>query len=137
MAAAVIDEVGEGLKWMRDPTRGGLATVMNELSQQRRARIELIETAVPVSGPVMDAAEILGLDPLYFASEGRLVFVVAPHAREAALRALRDKGGCPQALAIGRVLETDIDQPLVEMHTELGGRRILRYLSADQQPRIC
>jgi hydrogenase expression/formation protein HypE len=136
-AGAVIDKLGEDLKWMRDPTRGGLATVVNELSRQRGAEIEIVETEVPISGPVTDAADILGLDPYYLACEGRLVFVVAPHVAEDALDALRDKGGCPDAREIGRVIRTEADHPLVVLRTELGGRRVLRYLAADQQPRIC
>jgi hydrogenase expression/formation protein HypE len=136
-AGAVMNKLGEKLKWMRDPTRGGLATVLNELSRQRRAEIEIVETQVPISGPVTDAADILGLDPYYLACEGRLVFVVAPDAVEAALKALRDEGGCPEAREIGRVIQTGADHPLVVLRTELGGRRVLRHLAADQQPRIC
>lgn len=136
-ASAVIEAVGRDLKWMRDPTRGGLATVLNELSRQRRARIEIIESAVPVTKEVMDASDILGLDPLYLACEGRLVFVVSADAADDAVRALREDGGCPRAAGIGSVLSTEAEQPIVECRTELGGRRILRYLAADQQPRIC
>ncbi len=136
-AAAVIETVGPGLRWMRDPTRGGLATVLNELASQIGARVEATESAIPISPAVRDAADILGLDPLYLACEGRLVFVVAPESAEETVEALRKRGGCPDAVAIGRVVEVGTERPRVELKTEFGGRRILRYLAADQQPRIC
>ncbi len=136
-AAAVIGAVGQELRWMRDPTRGGLATVLNELASQIGASVEIVQSAVPVSPAVRDTADILGLDPLYLACEGRLVLVVSAQSADEAVAALQERGGCPQAIAVGRVNETGSARPRVELLTEFGGRRILRYLTADQQPRIC
>lgn len=136
-AAAVIDKIGGNLRWMRDPTRGGLATVLNELAAQIGARIEATESAIPISPAVRDAADILGLDPLYLACEGRLLLVVAPESADETVEILRNQGDCPEAVAIGKVIEVGSTRPRVELKTEFGGRRILRYLAADQQPRIC
>jgi hydrogenase expression/formation protein HypE len=122
--------LGEGLRWMRDPTRGGLATALNELAAQSALAVRLTEEALPVRPPVVAACEILGIDPLYVANEGKLVAVVAPAAVPAALAALG-----PAARAVGEVRTDEL--PLVLAETPFGGSRIVDMLVGDPLPRIC
>jgi hydrogenase expression/formation protein HypE len=123
------------LRWMRDPTRGGLATALNELSAQSGLAVRLRETALPVRPPVFAACEILGIDPLYVANEGKLVAVVAPDVAGEALAALRAHPLGTDAVEIG-VIE---DEPhgMVVLDTALGGSRIVDLLVGDPLPRIC
>ena len=121
-----------GVRFMRDPTRGGLATVANELTRMRGLGIRLDENEIPIRDPVNAVCEVLGLDPLYLACEGRIVAVVAPDRAEAAIAALSDIA--PDAAIIGRIEETP--GPVV-MQTGLGGERILDELEDDPLPRIC
>lgn len=121
-----------GLRFMRDPTRGGLATVANEIARASGHCVRLTEGAIPVSDPVQSVCEILGYDPLYLACEGRIVAVVADAVAEAAMTALRDAGGTPAL--IGEIT-TDLAQ--VTLRTELGGERVLEELEEDPLPRIC
>jgi len=120
---------------LRDPTRGGLATTLNELAGRSRAGIEVEETAVPVREAVRGACELLGLDPLYVANEGKLVAIVAPEAAEAALAALRTQKVGREAAAIGRVTEAHPGR--VVLRTVLGARRVVDMLTGEQLPRIC
>jgi hydrogenase expression/formation protein HypE len=136
-AAGLLKALGPGVKWMRDPTRGGLATALNELAVSRRATIEVDEAAVPVQGVVRDAAEILGLDPFYLACEGRFVAVVAESLAGNAVAALRAFPEGSDCRIIGSVASADNGRSQVVLRTRFGSRRILRYLAADQQPRIC
>jgi hydrogenase expression/formation protein HypE len=136
-AGGLIAEFGKAVKWMRDPTRGGLATVLNELAVAAGAAIEINEEQVPVEGAVADGADILGLDPLYMACEGRLVAVVDAAVAEAAVRKLRKESAGAGSAAIGAVTGIGRADPQVQLNTKYGNRRILRYLAADQQPRIC
>jgi len=106
------------VRCLRDPTRGGLATTLNELAGRSRAGIEIDETAVPVSEAVRAACELLGLDPLYVANEGKLVAIVAPEAAEAALVALCSHEHGRQAVVIGQV--TDTHPARVVLRTALG-----------------
>jgi hydrogenase expression/formation protein HypE len=123
-------ELGPRLRWMRDPTRGGLATALNELASATGLAVRLDEKAIPVSAEVAGAAEILGIDPLYVANEGKLVAVVAPDAADEALRRL---GG--DAAIVG---ELEPEPPgLVLLDTALGGSRIVDMLVGDPLPRIC
>ena len=135
-AGILVEKLGSAVKWMRDPTRGGLATVLNELCQERGAEVEVEETAVPFDETVKAAAEVLGLDPLYLACEGRFVAVVDGGRAEEAVRELRLEGGCEAASIIGTIASVDSAVRVV-LSTEFGSRRILRYLASDQQPRIC
>ena len=134
LAAALLAAVPE-TRVLRDPTRGGVATTLNEFVEGTALGIELREEAVPVRPAVRSACELLGLDPLYCANEGKLLAVVPAEKAEAALAALR---ACPEgaeAACIGAVTG-DCPGKLV-MRTPLGGRRVLQKLSGAQLPRIC
>ncbi|MGR9053402.1 MAG: hydrogenase expression/formation protein HypE [Gammaproteobacteria bacterium] len=122
-----------GLRFMRDPTRGGIATVMNEIARATEHTVRLHETAVPVHEQVRTVAGMLGYDPYYMACEGRVVAVVDTASAEPALDALH-RAGCADAAVIGRI-ESGRAQVLLE--TELGGERILEELEDDPLPRIC
>jgi hydrogenase expression/formation protein HypE len=125
----------DGVRCLRDPTRGGVATVLNELARASGVAIVVEEAAVPVRPEVRGAAEILGIDPLYVACEGRLVAVVAPEDADAALAALRGHPLGAGAAVVGRV---KADPPaLVMLRTEFGGTRIVDLLIGDPLPRIC
>ena len=120
---------------LRDPTRGGLATALNELAAQSGVGLEIEETAVPVCETVRGACELLGLDPLYVANEGKLVAIVTPEAAESALAALRAHEHGREAALIGRVTE---DHPgRVVLRTALGARRVVDMLVGELLPRIC
>ena len=126
---------GAQVRVLRDPTRGGVATTLCEFVEGSALGIELEESAVPVRGEVKSACELLGLDPLYCANEGKLLCVTAPEDAERVLAAMR---ACPEgknAARIGRV--TDGSPGKVTIRTPLGGRRILQKLSGAQLPRIC
>lgn len=124
-----------GLRLMRDATRGGVATVLNEVACASQVAIEIDEAATPVREEVKGFCEILGLDPLYLANEGRIVAVVPPGEEKAALKAMRAHPLGAAACAIGRVLEGEAGR--VTMHTVFGGRRIVDMLTGEQLPRIC
>jgi hydrogenase expression/formation protein HypE len=124
-----------GTRWMRDPTRGGVATVCNELAREAEVSIVLQESAIPVTNAVNGACEILGIDALYVANEGKLVAVVPPEQAEAALAALRANPLGADAQVIGEVRE---DPPgIVVLNTSFGGNRIVDMLVGDPLPRIC
>jgi hydrogenase expression/formation protein HypE len=133
--AAALLELGDGLRWMRDPTRGGLATALNELAGETGLAVRLDEDALPVRPAVAGACEILGIDPLYVANEGKLAAVVAAEAADAALTALRAHSLGEDAAVVGEV----VDEPegLVLLETSLGGTRIVDMLVGDPLPRIC
>ena len=120
---------------MRDPTRGGLATTLNEIAGQSRAGMRLREAAIPVTETVQSACELLGLDPLYVANEGKLVAVVAADAAGTLLAALRGHPLGRSASLIGTVVEDEQAQVILE--TAVGGTRIVDILSGDPLPRIC
>jgi hydrogenase expression/formation protein HypE len=124
-----------GMHAMRDPTRGGVGAALNEIAQQSSVGIEIDEAEIPVRAPVEAACELLGLDPLYVANEGRLLAICPPTAADAALRALRAHPLGAGAAVIGRVIEDP--RRFVQMRTRLGGRRIVDWLHGDQLPRIC
>jgi len=124
-----------GTRWFRDPTRGGVASALNELVTSNGLTVELDEAALPVSPPVAGACEILGLDPLYVANEGKAIAVVAPECAAAALDAMRSHPLGREAAVIGEV----VDEPpgLVVLRTPFGGTRIVDLLVGDPLPRIC
>ncbi len=122
-----------GLRFMRDPTRGGVATVMHEIAQSANVTIRLQQTAIPVCDPVQSVCDILGYDPLYLASEGRVVAVIAPDSAEQAINNLHQLGYSDAAI-IGSIQQGD---KMVILETELGGERILEELEDDPLPRIC
>jgi len=120
---------------MRDATRGGVATILNEIAAAAGVAMVVDENAVPVRDEVRGACEILGIDPLYAACEGRLVAIVAGDAAETALRAMRTHPLGREAAIIGSVRE---DPPgLVLLKTQFGGTRIVDLLVGDPLPRIC
>jgi hydrogenase expression/formation protein HypE len=133
--AAALLLLGSSLRWMRDPTRGGLATALNELADQASFSIRLEERALPLRREVVGACEILGIDPLYVANEGKLVAVVAPEVADEALELVRSLPLGGEAALVGTVA----DEPagLVVMETQLGGSRIVDMLVGDPLPRIC
>lgn len=125
----------KGVRVLRDPTRGGLATTLNEFVEGGALGIELEESAIPVNGAVSAVCAMLGLDPLYCANEGKLIAIVAPEEKDAALAALRSTPEGANAVCIGTV--TGKHPGKVVANTLLGGGRILQKLTGAQLPRIC
>jgi hydrogenase expression/formation protein HypE len=126
---------GADIRCLRDPTRGGLATTLNEIARQSKVGVMLQEAAIPVKREVAAACEFLGLDPLYVANEGKLIAIVAEVDAERVLAAMRAHPlGC-NAARIGTVIADD--HRFVQMTTSLGGRRIVDWLTGEQLPRIC
>jgi hydrogenase expression/formation protein HypE len=121
--------------WLRDPTRGGLGTIANELARDTNLAVVLDETALPVSPVVAGACDLLGIDPLYVANEGKLVAVVAPEEAEAALSALRSHRLGANAAIIGEIRPDP--EGIVVLRTGFGGTRIVDMLVGDPLPRIC
>jgi hydrogenase expression/formation protein HypE len=131
----LLDALGDQLHCLRDATRGGVASVLNELARASGVSMVVREADVPVSPVVGAAAELLGIDPMYIANEGRLVAFVAPEATDAALAALRAVPGSEHAAAIG---EARAEPPgMVMVQTAFGGRRVMDQLVGDPLPRIC
>lgn len=120
---------------MRDATRGGVATVLNEFAESSRVAIRLNETALPLREEVKGACEILGLDPLYLANEGKLVAVVPREKADEVLAAMRAHPAGEHAAIIGEV--TEAPAGIVVLHTAFGGQRIVDMLVGEQLPRIC
>jgi hydrogenase expression/formation protein HypE len=134
LVAEMLKVTGE-IRCMRDPTRGGLASALNEIADQSLVGIELEESAIPVREEVRGACEILGLDPLYAANEGKLIAIVAPEAEQAVLQAMLGHTLGREAQAIGTVRRDH--SGLVTMRTVLGTTRVVDMLAGDQLPRIC
>jgi len=128
-------KAGPNIHCLRDPTRGGLATSLNELAKQSKVSIRIEEEKVPVREEVMAACEMLGFDPLYVANEGKLVAIVPPDDAEKILKAMQKNGYGKSAAVIG---EVGSDKPgRVVMETALGASRIVDMLAGDLLPRIC
>jgi hydrogenase expression/formation protein HypE len=132
--AAALLELG-GVRWMRDPTRGGLATALNELAEQTGLAIALDEASLPLRPEVVGACEILGIDPLYVANEGKLAAVVAPDRADQALAVLRLHPLGAEAAIVGEVRAEPAGMVLLD--TAFGGSRIVDMLVGDPLPRIC
>jgi len=126
---------GGGLRFMRDPTRGGVGTVLNELARDSGYGVAVWEEMLPIRDVVHGACEILGLDPLYVANEGKLLAVVAPEVADVAVEALRGVAGGEDAAVIGEVRAEPAR--MVLMHTQFGGARMIDMLVGDPLPRIC
>ncbi len=120
---------------LRDPTRGGLATTLNEICQQSGVGMKLNESAIPVKPQVHAACELLGLDPLYIANEGKLICICPMEQAEALLVAMQTHPLGQQASIIGEVIADD--HGFVQMQTSFGGSRIVDWLTGEQLPRIC
>ena len=134
LVAAML-QVTHDFRCFRDPTRGGLSSACNEIAAQSRVGMMLEESAIPVREEVKGACELLGLDPLYVANEGKLIAIVDPTAAEAVVDAMRRHPLGRQAQIIGTVAEAG--PGLVTMRTSLGTTRIVDMLAGDQLPRIC
>jgi hydrogenase expression/formation protein HypE len=135
VADALLEEAGPALRCMRDATRGGVASVLNELARSSQVAMLVRESAVPLDPAVAGASEILGIDPMYVANEGKLVAFVAPERADGALAALRSVPGCERAAEIGEVRTAPPGMVLVE--TSFGGKRVMDQLVGDPLPRIC
>ena len=136
LTAALVEQLGPAVRFMRDPTRGGLATTLVELASAAGKDIEMQEAAIPVNTTAYAAAEMLGLDLLTVANEGKLAAVVSSDAAEQAVEILACHQIARRAAVIGTVGRA-ADSPLVEMVTRVGGRRILQMPYGEQLPRIC
>jgi hydrogenase expression/formation protein HypE len=135
LVAVVLDACGDAVHVLRDPTRGGVSSAVNEIAQSARAGIRLDEAAIPIGEEVRGACEILGLDPLYVANEGKCLAIVAPEAAGAALAAMRAHPLGRRAAIVGEVVG---DHPgRVFMESRIGGNRVVDMLSGEQLPRIC
>jgi hydrogenase expression/formation protein HypE len=134
-ASALLDAAGGGLRCMRDATRGGVASALNELARASQVSMQVREAEVPVRPQVSGAAELLGIDPMYVANEGVLVAIVAPEVADQALASLRAVPECGEAVEIGEVRTEPPGMVLVE--TAFGGRRVMDLLAGDPLPRIC
>jgi hydrogenase expression/formation protein HypE len=132
---ALVREAGAGVRWMRDPTRGGVATSLNELARDSGLGIVLREEKIPVRDSVRGACELLGLDPLHIANEGQFLAVLSPEHANAALNALHAIPGGETAVVIGEVREQPSSAVLVT--TLYGGSRLVDMLVGDPLPRIC
>jgi len=135
LAGALFENV-PGIKFMRDPTRGGLAAALNEIAEGSGQSVSISETDLPVSPAVQAAADMLGFDVLNIANEGKFVTVVSPDAAEPCLRICRDHPLGKDAAIIGEVVQTR-DAPLVELTTRIGGARIVQTPYGRELPRIC
>jgi hydrogenase expression/formation protein HypE len=135
LVAEMVRVAGGSLRLLRDPTRGGLATTLNEIAQHSKVGFLIEESAIPVRPEVAAACELLGLDPLYVANEGKLVAIVAPEAAEIVLAAMRAHPLGRDAVLVGKAVADD--QFFVQMKTSFGGGRIVDWLAGEQLPRIC
>lgn len=124
----------KGLHFMRDPTRGGLATVAHEIAVASNLRVRLFEEKIPVRETVASVCEILGYDPYYLACEGRVVAIVSEQDAKPMLSALKSQPNAADVAIIGQIEQ---GEAIVVLHTELGGERILQELEDDPLPRIC
>ncbi|MGB3850841.1 MAG: hydrogenase expression/formation protein HypE [Tunicatimonas sp.] len=131
----LLDAFGTDVHLLRDPTRGGVATVLNEIARDRRVGIDLVQSGIAVDEPVAGACEILGLDPLYVANEGVFLAVVAAGVHQEVVDHLQTVGGQPQAAYLGEVTAEHSRQ--VVLTSGIGGRRVVNMLVGEQLPRIC
>jgi hydrogenase expression/formation protein HypE len=128
-------EASSAIRVLRDPTRGGVASALNEIASKSRVGIRIRETSIPVREDVRGACEILGLDPLYVANEGKLIAFVPPGDAHRVLEVMREHPDGRQAVVIGEVVS---EHPsVVVMQTRVGGSRVVDMLSGEQLPRIC
>jgi hydrogenase expression/formation protein HypE len=135
LVAAILERGGEQVHVLRDPTRGGVASALNEIAAQAQVGIRLEEASIPVWEEVRGACEILGFDPLYVANEGKCLAIVAAEVAEAVLEAMRNHPLASEAAVIGEVVDENPGRVL--LRSRIGGLRILDMLSGEQLPRIC
>ncbi|WP_044896548.1 hydrogenase expression/formation protein HypE [Bacillus alveayuensis] len=133
--STLIDVAAPGLRWLRDPTRGGVATALNELARDAKIAVVLDDEEIPVRPAVRGACEILGLDPLHIANEGQFLVIVSPEYAEIALEALKKVPGGEEARRIGEIQKEP--KRAVLARSRYGGTRIIDMLVGDPLPRIC
>jgi len=131
----ILDEFGAHIHLLRDPTRGGVATVLNEIGRDSRLGINLWQRNIPVLDDVAGACELLGLDPLYVANEGVFIAIVAADVAEAVVALLRQYSFCERAAVVGEVVAQHPRQ--VVLTSTIGGKRVVNMLVGEQLPRIC
>ena len=131
----LLDSIGSGMHFLRDPTRGGVATTLNEIAQKSGLGIDLDQTKIRVHEQVEGACEMLGLDPLYVANEGKFLAIVAPEFAEQAVEILRSDEKGKDAAVIGEISMSHSRQVLLK--SRIGGRRVVNMLPGEQLPRIC
>ena len=135
LVAAMVDAAPQALRLMRDPTRGGVAATLNEIAHQSGVGVLLQEASIPLRPQVAAACELLGLDPLNVANEGKLLAVVAPGPADLVLAAMRAHPLGADAARVGEIIEDE--RHFVQMVTSFGGRRMVDWLAGEQLPRIC
>ena len=135
LVAAMVDAAPQALRLMRDPTRGGVAATLNEIAHQSGVGVLLHEASIPLRPQVAAACELLGLDPLNVANEGKLLAVVAPGQADRVLAAMRAHPLGADAARVGEIVEDE--RHFVQMVTSFGGRRMVDWLAGEQLPRIC
>ena len=133
--AKLLDRFGEDIHLMRDPTRGGLGTVMAEIAKSTRLGIDLSQRKLPVDDQVAGACELLGLDPLYVANEGLFTAIVNPAIADDMVSQLNSMAEGKQAAVVGEVVENHRGQ--VVLQSMIGGKRVVNMLPGEQLPRIC
>ena len=135
LVASILEVAGDQVHVLRDPTRGGVASALNEIAGQAQVGVRLEEVRIPIWEEVRGACEILGLDPLYVANEGKCLVIVNREAADSVLAAMRDHPLGQEAAIIGEIVE---DHPgKVFMRSRIGGTRVVDVLSGEQLPRIC
>jgi len=132
---ATASHANDFIHTLRDPTRGGVATTLNEIAKHANVGMVLDERTIPVHESVKGACEVLGLDPLYVANEGKLLALVVPEMADAILEQMRQHRLGQDAVIIGEVVESH--PGMVLMKTEIGGTRVLDVMFGEQLPRIC
>jgi hydrogenase expression/formation protein HypE len=135
MVMKLLDTYGEQVKFLRDPTRGGLGSVLNEMTEATKLGVMMEEATLPVNEQVGAACEMLGLDPLYVANEGIFVLIVGREVASACLNTLREMKGGEQAAIIGTVTKENAGKVVLE--SRIGGHRVVNFLPGEQLPRIC
>jgi hydrogenase expression/formation protein HypE len=131
----LLDVLGTQVHFLRDATRGGLASVLNEIAKDGQWGLDIRQKDIPVAEQVLGACEMLGLDPLYVANEGVMVAIVEASAADAAVQLLRQQGVAAQAAAIGHITQAHKGQVILQ--SAIGGRRVVNMLPGEQLPRIC
>ncbi|MGE5519766.1 MAG: hydrogenase expression/formation protein HypE [Candidatus Dadabacteria bacterium] len=131
----LLDAYGENLKFFRDPTRGGVASVLNEIAELTNLGFHINQAAIPINEEVEGACEMLGLDPLYVANEGIFITVVDNSKAEAVINTLRQDPNGADAMIIGEVTSSNPGKAVLK--TKIGGTRVINYLTGEQLPRIC
>ncbi|SCC56140.1 hydrogenase expression/formation protein HypE [Chitinophaga costaii] len=135
IVALLLDTFGNDIHLLRDPTRGGVASVLNEIAKDSRMGIVLQESSIPVDDQVQGACELLGLDPLYVANEGVFLAIVSPHIADALVTLLSTQSKTSLAACIGTIVPDHPGQ--VILHSKIGGKRVVNMLPGEQLPRIC